>query len=573
MALVTHGVNKIPNRITLANYSLTTQIVIINIFTAFLALVILIIFNFFLLISNKNLENHKKLINYQLTEITSYLSKTAIKRILTFDDSCNTVSKEQNREEARVGCQENNLLDKNYEDKPLQLDPTYTQQYIYSNYLNSSFIVKVFSENWIKFADTKDYYPAVEEVVIMDINSNMDAKTEININFYEHYQNFYFKFYNKLQKYLDEQKLKKLKNDNITIMETIKTKQSTSYMFKDQDSQFKSIFASPIIKEDKVHGVALIIAPLTYENNQSAYQSILLTNFFIFFISVMFFLSILFSKSIVAPIKLLSKITQLERDKSIDKKINIVYPNRKDEIGTLSHDIKSMSYDLKRRINEIEEFAADVSHELKNPLSGLKSSNDLLFTENLNEKNKNLLIKNMKQDIDRMNILISDISNYTLTQVEISEEAFEDLELKSFFYNFKNSYFNKNFILEIQNNTKEVYVRINKNKFIQVLHNLLDNSSSFVSLKSKVLIFMTIKNNECIIHLVDQGPGIHLDYKDKIFDRFYSDRNEKREAHTGLGLSIVRNIIESFGGKISLIKSAHKGFDGACFEIKLPLIR
>ena len=565
--------NKPLNRITLANYSLTTQIVIINIFTAFVAFVILIIFNFFLLTSNKNLENHKKLINYQLTEITSYLSKNAIKRILTFDDSCNTVSEEQNREEARVGCKENNLLDKNYKDKPPQLDPTYTQQYIYSNYLNSSFIVKVFGENWIKFADTKDYYPAVEEVVIMDINSNMVVKTEMNIGFYELYQNYYFKFYNNFQKYLDEQKLKKLKNDNITIMETIKTKESTSYMFLDQDSQFKSIFASPIIKEDKVYGVVLIIGPLTYDNNQSAYQSILLTNFFIFFISVMFFLSILFSKSIVAPIKLLSKITQLERDKSSDKKINIIYPTRKDEIGTLSDDIKNMSNDLKRRINEIEEFAADVSHELKNPLSGLKSSNDLLFTENLNEKNKNLLIKNMKQDIDRMNILISDISNYTLTQVEISEEAFEDLELKSFFHNFKDSYFNKKFFLEIQNNTKEVYIRVNKNKFIQVLHNLLDNSSSFVSLNSKVLIFMSTKNNECIIHFVDQGPGIHLDYKDKIFDRFYSDRGEKREAHTGLGLSIVRNIIESFGGKISLIKSAHKGFDGACFEIKLPLIR
>ena len=565
--------NKPPNRITLANYSLTTQIVIINIFTAFLAFVILLIFNFFLLTSNKNLENNKKLINFQLTEITSYLSKNAIKRILTFDDSCNTVSNEQNREEARVGCQENNLLDKNYEDKPPQLDPTYTQQYIYSNYLNSSFVVKVFGENWIKFADTNDYYPAVEEVVIMDINSNMEVKTQINIGFYELYQNYYFKFYNKLQKYLDEQKLKKLKNDNITIMETIKTKKSTSYMFKDQDNQFKSIFASPIIKEDKVYGVVLIIGPVTYENNQSAYQSILLTNFFIFFISVMFFLSILFSKSIVAPIKLLSKITQLERDKSIDKKINIIYPNRKDEIGTLSYDIKSMSNDLKRRIREIEEFAADVSHELKNPLSGLKSSNDLLVTEKLNEKNKKLLINNMKQDIDRMNILISDISNYTITQVEISEEAFEDLELKSFFYNFKNSYYNKNFFLEIQNNTKEAYVRVNKNKFIQVLHNLMDNSSSFVSMNSKVLIFISIKNNECIIHLVDQGPGIHLDYKEKIFNRFYTDRHKEREAHTGLGLSIVRNIIESFGGQISLIKSSHKGFDGACFEIKLPLIR
>ena len=69
------------------------------------------IFNFFLLTSNKNLEIHKKLINSKLSEITNYLSTNAIKRILTFDESCITVSEEQNREEARIGCKENNLLD------------------------------------------------------------------------------------------------------------------------------------------------------------------------------------------------------------------------------------------------------------------------------------------------------------------------------------------------------------------------------------------------------------------------------------------------------------------------------
>ena len=127
-------------------------------------------------------------------------------------------------------------------------------------------------------------------------------------------------------------------------------------MFKDQNDQFKSIFASPIIKENSVYGVVLLIAPLTYDDNQSAYQSILLTNFSIFFISIMFLLSILFSKSIVMPIKKLSQITQLERDKSVNNKENIIYPKRKDEIGNLSYDIKNMSDDLKKRIVEIEEF-------------------------------------------------------------------------------------------------------------------------------------------------------------------------------------------------------------------------
>ena len=75
----------------------------------------------------------------------------------------------------------------------------------------------------------------------------------------------------------------------------------------------------------------------------------------------------------------------------------------------------------------------------------------------------------------------------------------------------------------------------------------------------------------CIIHFVDQGPGIAMEYKDKIFDRFYTDRLKNRKSHSGLGLSISKKIIEELGGSICLIKSPHLGFKGACFEIKLPL--
>ncbi len=273
----------------------------------------------------------------------------------------------------------------------------------------------------------------------------------------------------------------------------------------------------------------------------------------------------------MTPIKILSNITQLERDKSYNKKDKIIYPIRKDEIGILSNDIKDMSSDLKKRIQDIEQLAADVSHELKNPLSGLKSSSDLLKIKKLNENKTDLLIRNMGEDIDRMNILISDISNYTLTQVEISEATLEKIEIINFLYKFKNSLTNKKYDLKIESKQENIYVEINKNKFLQVINNLVDNSLSFIKINPKLLISINVEDQYCVLNYIDQGPGISLDYKDKIFERFYTDRKDDRKSHSGLGLSISKSIIESFGGSISLKKNIHKDFKGACFEIKLPL--
>ena len=566
MGRVIHGVNDKKNLFKLSNYFLTTQIIIINLFTGCCALIFIIVFNIYLFINNQNIEDQKNLIEDKLNIITEYLIKNSIKRPYSFDDSCSGIIVEK-----EIDCEFKDKINENIQDNPPQLDPTFTQNYIYSNFSNNKIIVRVFNDNLIKYADTNNIFPIQEEVIISDIANENNLEFKENLNFYSYYKNSYFKFYNLINKSIIIRKLNKLKNETIVVIETIKAQSNTSFMYKDINNNINISFAEPIKKAEKIYGVVSINAPLTFDDNNSASKSFLLTNFFFFFISVMSLLSLLFSKSIVSPIRILSKNTELEKLKLPKNKKNILYPNRSDEIGILSNDIKNMSLNLKKRIEEIEEFATDVSHELKNPLAGLKSSIDLIKTNKLDIQKKDLLIKNMGQDIDRMNILISDIANYTLTGVEIAEEVLERVELISFLFNFKNSLSESEFILDIYSKESEIFLNINKNKFAQVVHNILDNSSTYIAQDSVIKIFVKIENKNCIIHFVDKGPGISLRYKDKIFERFYTDRIEDRNSHSGLGLAISKKIIEGMSGSIDLIKSPHEGFEGACFEIKFPL--
>ena len=558
--------NSFFKKLSLSNYSLTSQILIINFLTAIIGLFFFIIINFFLISTDTDkrfkikLKQNNKIIN----QIANYLEESAILRVRLFNETCEeNISKDSDYEI------KNNIQE--CEDIILsepQLEPTITQKYVIQNYLDENFIVKIYDESWIVYVDTEEMYLS-SYVMELDIENFPE-----NRNFFNVYKNLYLNLFQNIHDFFIKIKLQSFfidfRGDIFVVQETIKKQLSSSNIYLDSENNITQIISKPIVKNSSVYGVVLIKSILNQDENHISIISFNLINLYFIIILIMFLSSLFFSRSLISPIKLLSRITRSEREKS-NKKNNLEYPRRKDEIGILGKDISSMSDDLKKRINEIESFASDVSHELKNPLSSLKSSSELLIQNKITEDSKNLLIKNMSKDIERMNILISDISNYTLTQVEIDEEIFEKFDVIVIVEDFIKSLPHNNIKIDFKSNNAPAYIVANKNKLAQVFYNIIHNSFSYSPSKSKILINTIIQDENIIFHIVDQGIGVPLDFKEKIFDRFYTDRLKDKDKHTGLGLSISRKIIESFKGSINLIENHYEIYQGACFEIKLPL--
>ena len=558
--------NSFFKKLSLSNYSLTSQILIINFLTAIIGLFFFFIINFFLISTDTEkrfkikLKQNNKIIN----QIANYLEESAILRVRLFNETCEeNISKDSDYEI------KNNIQE--CEDIILsepQLEPTITQKYVIQNYLDENFIVKIYDESWIVYVDTEEMYLS-NDVMELDIENFPE-----NRNFFNVYKNLYLNLFQNIHDFFIKIKLQSFfidfRGDIFVVQETIKKQLSSSNIYLDSENNITQIISKPIVKNSSVYGVVLIKSILNQDENHISIISFNLINLYFIIILIMFLASLFFSRSLISPIKLLSRITRSEREKS-NKKNNLEYPRRKDEIGILGKDISSMSDDLKKRINEIESFASDVSHELKNPLSSLKSSSELLIQNKITEDSKNLLIKNMTKDIERMNILISDISNYTLTQVEIDEEIFEKFDVIVIVEDFIKSLPHNNIKIDFKSNNAPAYIVANKNKLAQVFYNIIHNSFSYSPSKSKILINTIIQDENIIFHIVDQGIGVPLDFKEKIFDRFYTDRLKDKDKHTGLGLSISRKIIESFKGSINLIENHYEIYQGACFEIKLPL--
>ncbi|PPR49622.1 MAG: Sensor-like histidine kinase senX3, partial [Alphaproteobacteria bacterium MarineAlpha5_Bin5] len=150
----------------------------------------------------------------------------------------------------------------------------------------------------------------------------------------------------------------------------------------------------------------------------------------------------------------------------------------------------------------------------------------------------------------------------------------EYLNLNYFLYDVSNyfAYNNKKIKIFIEEKDQNISVLANKNKLLQVFINIIENSISIAGNNSQILIEISIYNkNNVQVKIYDQGKGIVLTDKEKIFERFYSDRTNDKDHHTGLGLSIAKEIILSFKGLIKLTVSDKKNYSGACFVIILPI--
>jgi len=283
----------------------------------------------------------------------------------------------------------------------------------------------------------------------------------------------------------------------------------------------------------------------------------------------------LFNKYFLKPIKNLVAYTKIVKEKS-RKKTNInELKSRNDELGTLSNSLDDMTSELQKRISHAENFSTDLVHEIRNPLTSLKSASEILYeTEDHEQRTK--LIDILSHDVQRIERLITDYSQILKDEVALSKEKMKIIDLKviakSVVDDFNNIYEAKKniqIILKDTNSQEEYFINGIENRIEQIIANLLDNSISFSENNKKILVEITKNEKEKIIlKVIDEGKGFKETSTEKIFDRFYSNRPDNFGEHSGLGLNIVKNLVDLHGATI--VASNNITQKGANVEIAFP---
>ncbi|MDA1073121.1 MAG: HAMP domain-containing sensor histidine kinase [Proteobacteria bacterium] len=262
------------------------------------------------------------------------------------------------------------------------------------------------------------------------------------------------------------------------------------------------------------------------------------------------------------------------------------YRRRGDEIGELSRALIDMTHTLEQRMVAIEQFAADVAHEIKNPLSSLKSAIETI--QRIEDPARRAQLFGIAgEDLRRIDRLITDISDASRLDAELSRTTAERVDigllLEALSKVIGATWDEDGPTLEIgpglrgENLTGRFVIDGVEDRLVQVIRNLLANARSFSPPDGVVTIDCRREGRWIEITIADQGPGIPAGKEEAIFDRFYSDRpaGEKFGTHSGLGLSISKQIVSSTGGSI---RAHNLGDDpehpaGACFTVRLPAAR
>ena len=276
------------------------------------------------------------------------------------------------------------------------------------------------------------------------------------------------------------------------------------------------------------------------------------------------------------PIKNLVSYTKTIKNKN-PKTTNIdALKLRNDESGLLSNSLDDMTSELQKRITHAENFSTDLVHEIRNPLASLKSASEILHdTNDINQRVK--LIDILSHDVQRIERLITDYSQILKDEVALSKEKIKKLDIepiiKSVVDDFNNIYKLKRGIKIFYENDKKDKYFINgiENRIEQIVANLLDNAVSFSEDDKQVVVKVSKSNdNKVIVNILDEGEGFKEKDTTKIFNRFYSNRPDKFGQHSGLGLNIVKNLVDLHNATIKASNRLNQ--KGASMEIIFPKV-
>ncbi|MER9295873.1 sensor histidine kinase [Mesorhizobium sp. M0621] len=296
-------------------------------------------------------------------------------------------------------------------------------------------------------------------------------------------------------------------------------------------------------------------------------------------------LSLLLASTIANPLRRLSAAAVRVRRGVKSREEIPDFSDRQDEIGNLSIAIRDMTNALYARIEAIESFAADVSHELKNPLTSLRSAVETLPLAK-NDDSRGRLMDIIQHDVRRLDRLITDISDASRLDAELAREDAGNVDLKKFITDLvavsREATRNKKAVeiefkvAKLPQGVKGYFVVGHDLRIGQVITNLIENARSFVPEDhGHIGLSLARAGKFNIVTVDDNGPGIRADNIDRIFERFYTDRpaGEAFGQNSGLGLSISRQIVEAHGGTLTAenIPGTKPGeIKGARFVVTLP---
>ena len=455
------------------------------------------------------------------------------------------------------------------------------------NRLNIEFTKKNATEFLLS---TRFLFQNLDRVQLYDLNSNLLADTDT----LDLAQDIFIKNLNVEETSIDESD----ENQSITkILELKKTTTFNTESYVKNYSKQKNVNEKLVTSETINNNFYVItINSVNLEGKNKGYivvseiandilvavderKNFILRTVFIVALVILIF-SVILNKYILKPIRSLVLYTKAIKEKDVKIGKHEKYLLRKDEVGLLSRSLNEMTEDLYKRINAAETFSSDLAHEIRNPLTSLKGASEVLENTNDSEKRKKL-IKVISHDVERIERLITDYSQILKDEASLSRAKMEKIDLSnvvnSVVEDFNSDLLNKNKNIKINiNNSNLNGSKLNilgvESKLEQIIANLLDNAVSFSPPNSKILVTCAIKRKNAQLIIEDEGPGFNEKNIDKIFDRFYSNRPEKFGEHSGLGLNIVKNIIELHGGSI-IASNLAGGKNGARIEVLLPMYK
>ena len=291
---------------------------------------------------------------------------------------------------------------------------------------------------------------------------------------------------------------------------------------------------------------------------------------------VILIFSFVLNRYFLKPIKNLVSYTKTIKNKDL-KTTNIdSLKLRNDELGLLSNSLDDMTLELQKRITHAENFSTDLVHEIRNPLASLKSASEILHdTNDINQRIK--LIDILSHDVQRIERLITDYSQILKDEVALSKEKIKKLDIEPIIKSVVDDFNN---IYKLKRGIKISYANDKKNKYFvygienrieQIVANLLDNAVSFSEDNKEVIVRVSKSNdNKVIINILDEGEGFKEKDTNKIFKRFYSNRPDKFGQHSGLGLNIVKNLVDLHNATIKASNRVNQ--KGASMEIIFPKV-